>query len=490
MTTPSKPIEAGHAVADEAVDITIDEVTGGALGKKGIGWAIFEWARNPYYNLIVIAIFAPYFATHVVGDPVKGQALAGRVIFFAGLIMVVLAPILGSVIDKAGRKKPFIVLVLGLLGLCAAGLWFVAPDNPAAIPLGVGLLVTAYCCYTVSELLHNSMLPGAGAPKSVPMISGLGLALGNLAALLLSVTIFVVADGELFGLDDVMVGRLVGPLCAVWLALFIIPFFVFMPDVFRAGQTWKDALSKLARLTDQERSAAGGIWPVGFLVTKPFLSIRKKVREFPNVMMYLFARMIWSDALAVTFAIGSVYVSGVLGWSLAELALNSVIVGTFAVLGGFLGGVLDQRLGPKRALTLELSMMIVIFIGQLSITSDSLFYGLIPNVNLHDGSVFNTLSDIVYIGLTMIGALMIVACISSSRYMLVHIAPPKRIGEFFGFYAMVGSVTVWLGPGLVDIATTLSGSQRIGMTPIAGLFLLGLILLQFVKADKTPAYAQ
>ena len=74
--------------------------------------------------------------------------------------------------------------------------------------------------------------------------------------------------------------------------------------------------------------------------------------------------------------------------------------------------------------------------------------------------------------------------------MLVHIAPPDRIGEFLGFYAMVGSVTVWIGPGLVDLATTLSGSQRVGMVPIGGLFLTGLILLQLVNAGKTPTYAR
>ena len=32
-------------------------------------WALFEWARNPYYILIVIYIFGPYFSTHVIGDP-------------------------------------------------------------------------------------------------------------------------------------------------------------------------------------------------------------------------------------------------------------------------------------------------------------------------------------------------------------------------------------------------------------------------------------
>ena len=47
-------------------------------------WAIFEWARNPYVILITIYIFAPYFTSTVVGDPVRGQALWGRINGYGG----------------------------------------------------------------------------------------------------------------------------------------------------------------------------------------------------------------------------------------------------------------------------------------------------------------------------------------------------------------------------------------------------------------------
>ena len=50
---------------------------GGPLGIKGLAWAIFEGARNPYYNLIVIYIFAPYFANVMVGGGELGLRQAG-----------------------------------------------------------------------------------------------------------------------------------------------------------------------------------------------------------------------------------------------------------------------------------------------------------------------------------------------------------------------------------------------------------------------------
>jgi hypothetical protein len=47
-------------------------------------WALIEWARNPYYILIVIYIFGPYFSQEIVGDPIRGQAIWGYVNGFAG----------------------------------------------------------------------------------------------------------------------------------------------------------------------------------------------------------------------------------------------------------------------------------------------------------------------------------------------------------------------------------------------------------------------
>jgi UMF1 family MFS transporter len=78
----------------------------GRLGQ--VSWAMFEWARNPYYILMVIYIFGPYFSTEVIGDPVRGQEMWGYINGFAGMITACLAPFLGAIADKVGRRKPWI----------------------------------------------------------------------------------------------------------------------------------------------------------------------------------------------------------------------------------------------------------------------------------------------------------------------------------------------------------------------------------------------
>ena len=74
--------------------------------------------------------------------------------------------------------------------------------------------------------------------------------------------------------------------------------------------------------------------------------------------------------------------------------------------------------------------------------------------------------------------------IPSTGSMLVHLAPPGRSGEFFGLYAIAGTVTVWIGPMLVEFFTNTFNSQRIGMASIAALFVIGLAVLTTVKMEK------
>jgi len=180
--------------------------TGGAMDKTGFAWAVFEWARNPYYILVVIYIFAPYFARDIIGADLlasgeldgvapdealatanaQGQATIASVTKWAGLIAALTAPFLGAALDRGGRLKPLLAVFLGTITLCSALLWFAQPGG-VGLPVWaiMSLLVIAYVSYTYSEVTHNAMLSVSGEPKNLSMISGLGLGLGNLASMLI-----------------------------------------------------------------------------------------------------------------------------------------------------------------------------------------------------------------------------------------------------------------------------------------------------------------
>lgn len=471
------------------------EGEGTAWGKTGFAWAWFEAARNPYYILIVIYIFAPYFARDIVGadilasgrleglDPeaarrlagAEGQAMVANLSKTAGYIAALTAPFLGAAFDRGLRRKPFLLICLSIISLASVSLWWAIP-GPAGLSTAavMAVLILAYVAYSYSEVSHNSMLPDAARLKALPAVSGLGLALGNAAATVMFVAIvFMFALPEaigwptsepLFGIDTSQYEqfRIAGPICGIWLFVSMWPFF------FNARDTGIKGTPPVRAITE---GAKGVIRTI------------RKASSHREAFKFLIARTIYADGMFALLTMGAVYVSLFLGWGLIELTIYAIWASAWAVVGGLLGGWLDQRLGPKNALIVEIAAIVLILFFGLSITRDSALFGLVPNVQMWSAPFFSGSSDLLYLGQGALIAIFATANISSSRSMLIHVAPAHMRGEFFGLFAIAGTVTVWLGPLLIEQFTRMSGDQRIGMSAIAFLFFVGLAVLLTVKSE-------
>jgi UMF1 family MFS transporter len=265
------------------------------------------------------------------------------------------------------------------------------------------------------------------------------------------------------------------------MAIFVIPFFLDMPDGAIPGGTWRSAASELLGLRKN-----GGFNPAE-RIRRLSDYVVGLFRESPDTMKFLIGRMIYADGLTAIMTLGGVYTATFLGWSVLETAIYGVYGSFFAALGGFLGGYLDQKFGAKRAIIIEILLTMGVVLVQLSITPDGLLFGLIPaSQTVLPGPVFNSLADVTYLAFIAVIACAITACISSSRYMLVAVAPKGRVGEFFGFYAMAATLTVWMGPALYANFSRAFDDQRIGMASLLILFVVGLAIVWTVKHDGRP----
>ncbi len=496
MSTLPPVVYQDDEVSPAAVTDHIEIGKGGAFNKPAIGWWLFEFGRNPWYLLVSIYIFVPYVATEMTGGGAEGQATIAGVVKTAGLIAAFSAPFLGAMVDRGGRRKPLMFAILGLLAICSWMLWFAQPgDVGLGLMATLALIVVAKLSYAYSEVLHNAMLPLSGRPEAHSHISGLGLSMGNIAGVLLFAFMlwaFLIPgsgldlpglpDAPLFGIDPSLnePQRLVGPLAAVWIVVFTIPFFLFMPDGARPGGTWTQAAKEMLGATGEMQNP--------FQRVTTFIAyIRRLFVESPEVMRFLLARMIYADGLAVVITLVGVYVATFFGWKGAEMPLFAIWTSVFASFGGILGGRLDNAFGARKALIIELVLLLACFVAQLSITDDGIFFGLIPvTETLWAVDIFNRSSDWVFLFFVGMGAVFITAALSSSRYMLLSVSPPGRTGEFFGLYAVVGTVTVWIGPMMVEVLTRIFDSQRIGMTAPVILFAAGIAILLTCKAEGRP----
>jgi UMF1 family MFS transporter len=66
---------------------------------------------------------------------------------------------------------------------------------------------------------------------------------------------------------------------------------------------------------------------------------------------------------------------------------------------------------------------------------------------------------------------------------MVRHTDPATPTENFGLYGLSGRATAFLAPALIGLVTALSGSARIGIAPVIGLFVVGLLLLRWVRPE-------
>jgi UMF1 family MFS transporter len=436
-----------------------------------VSWVLFEWGRNPYVLVITIYVYATYFSREIVGDPVRGQALWAVFQSYAGMAVALLAPFLGAMADAGGRRKPWIAAFAVLMGLSTAALWFGEPGGAGLGLAGVGLMIgISNLAYDGSLVFHSAMLPSLVPHTRIGRLSGLGYMLGNLAGivLLLFVLLFIyLPEQPLFGLDRASYEheRISGPLCALWFALFSVPFFLFTPD--RPSK----------RL------------PAGEAIRQGLASVVRTVKSLPhyrNVAAYLAARMIYNDGLNVMLAFGGVYAAGVFGWGEVESALYGIALSVFAALGGFLGGRIADRIGTKPALLLSIGGTILAALLSLGFGPDRLFFvfAYSPGTAVLPLPVFRTAPELFYIATVMMTAVCLVATYSNSRAMLARIAPEEHMTEFFGLYALSGEATAFAAPAAVAFVTAASGSQRWGMAAVLAFLAVGFVGLLFVREER------
>ncbi len=437
------------------------------------GWWAFDWASQPYFTLCLTFIFGPYFAaiatetfmasgmTEQVADA-RAQSLWSLGQTISGLTIAFCAPMLGAFADNTGRRMPWIVLFSVFYVVGASALWFTLPDGSflvgALIAFGIGLIGAEF-----TTIFTNSMLPELGEDSAIGRLSGTGFAWGYTGGVLaLFIMLIFFAEGETgttfvgfepaLGLDpEAREGtRFVGPFVAAWYAVFMIPFFLWVREPRRPSThpTFGAALSDLWRTVR---------------------GLPKRVSLFA----YLGSSMFYRDALNALYGFGGTYAVLVLDWSITQVGIFGIVGALTSAAATWLGGKADSRLGPKPVIIASILILIAVCTLVVGMTRESLW-----GIALSEGSAVPDTT--FYICGAIIGGAGGVLQ-SASRTMMVRHAPPARPTEAFGLYALSGKATAFLGPALIGLTTLITESARLGMLPLIGLFVLGLVLLVWVN---------
>ena len=437
-----------------------------------VSWIFFAWAAEPFFTLITTFVFAPYFATHVAADPASGQSLWGFATAAAGLIIAFLSPVLGAISDASGRRKPWIAAFGALLVIGASLMWIGRPGDVGTIPA----LLIAYAVATIgvefATVFNNSMMPTLVPPERIGRLSGTGWATGYVGGILSLVLVlgFLAANPEtgrtlfgfapLFGLDPTthQGDRITGPLTGIWFVVFALPMFLLTPD-YPAKHAIGEALRE--GLTE----------------------VRQTLLELPkrkSMAAFLFANMIYTDGLVSLFAFGDIYAAGTFGWNTIQIGTFGIILAIAGTFGAWLGGKLDDKLGPKRVIAGSMLILLFSITAIMLVAKDSILFFKVASP-APGGALFAAPAERAYL---VLGCLIGAAggpMQAASRTLLIRMAPKDRIAQYFGLFALTGKVTSFIGPLLIGIVTAVTESQKAGMAVLVLFFVGGLALLARVE---------
>lgn len=442
--------------------------SGAGAKKRGVfGWMMFDWAAQPFFTVVTTFIFGPYFISRMASDAATGQAAWGYGIAAGGLLIAILSPILGSIADQTGPRKPWIAFFAAIKIAALCGLWFAAPGSNLVLVVTVFTLAAVAAEFSI--VFNDSMLLRIVPKADIGRVSNLAWGLGYLGGMIVLIFIiaFLAASPEtgrtliglepLFGLDPLQGedARASGPISALWYAVFILPMFLFTPD---AG----------------ERRAMGGAVRDGL---KELKSTLREVRQRAGIFRFLIARMIYQDGVNALLALGGGFAAAMFGWSITEIGVYGIMLNVVAIFSCLYASKLDTKLGSKSVVLISIVLLLIATIGIVSTGPGFTFFGAWQLGSLDTGGLYGTAAEKAYIVFGLLIGIAFGPVQASSRAYMARSVSKEEAGRYFGIYALSGRATSFLAPAMVASVTLMADSARMGMATIIIFFVVGLIIL-------------
>ena len=430
-----------------------------------LAWSMYDFANQPFTNLVLTFIYGTFFTTVIASNEIVGTQQWSHAISITAIVVALLSPFMGALADKGGYRKMFMFFFTWLTIIATTVLYFVLPGQ---VIRALFWFVLANIGFEMGSVFCNAYLPDISHSKNIGRISGYGWSLGYVGGLLslaLAMFFLVQTDTPIFGFLKGEAGayqniRATNLLVAVWFAVFSIPTFLFVKD--KKPDT--KAFLKNAKHT-----------------LKGFRSTANELRNYPQIIRFLLARLVYNDGLVTVFAFGGIYAAGSLDFTFDEIMVLGIVLNITAGLGAFLMGYLDDKVGGKKTLKvtllgLMLAIALAVFAPEIRPFLQYVFGGSsVPDwVNA---------KNIFWIAAVLIGAFS-GPNQASSRSLMGRFTPEEKKNEFFGFFAFSGKATAFVGPFLLGSLTVAFDSQRAGISIVFFFFFFGYFLLGRVDEEK------
>ncbi|WP_019202732.1 MFS transporter [Tsukamurella sp. 1534] len=425
--------------------------------RQVVAWCTWDWGSAAFQAVMTTFVFTVYL-TGAVGEDIEGPPTATSWLSWAmaasGVLVAVLAPVLGGRSDAAGRRRFSLAVWSAVVAACTAGCFFVR-DESQYLWLGLLLLALGTVAFELANVPYYAMLRQVSTPATIGRVSGIGWAcgyFGGIFLLLLCNYGFIAGDGPTRGFLDVPTEgglniRLVALLAAVWFGLAALPVLFLVPEL------------PPDPTAAPRRGVAGAYRDL-------FATVRELWQEDRNVVWFLVSSAVFRDGLAATFTFGAVLAHSVYGMSESTVLIFGVAANVVAALGAVVAGRFDDRFGPRPVIVTCLVGMLIAGTILLFVRGEAMFW------------VFGLMLT-VFVGPAQ----------ASARSMLARMSVPGREGQMFGLYQTTGRAASFLGPLMFGTFILAFGTDRAGIGGIIVVLGLGLVLLLRVRPPRDRALA-
>ncbi|GAP78473.1 putative transporter [Brachybacterium sp. SW0106-09] len=411
-----------------------------------VPFALWDGGMSAFSSVILTFVFATYVASGVASEGAVGeeaitaaQAHGSQVLTtwqsIGAVAVALLAPLLGNLADSGGARNA-LLRITTLATVATVALMPLVRLDSDYLALGAVLIALAVVFSELAGVFVNSVLPEISTPENRGRVSGTAWAVGywgSIVCLGLVLVLFVMPGTGMLGItgEDGWNYRAIPLFVALWILIGTLPLMLRAPR--------------------HPATAPGERWNPWQGYASIIRRVLRAVKEEPVMLQYLVASAIYRDGLGAVFSIAGVLAANAYGFGAVEIIVFGIAANLVAGVGVFLGGRVDDRVGPRPVIIAGCAGIIVLGLVVLAFEPTIVYWVAGLAICLFVGPVQ-----------------------SASRNLLTRLSLPGRETENFGLYATTGRALGFLGTAAFAATVALSGETRTGILGIVIVTALGL----------------
>ena len=393
-------------------------------------WILYDVGNSAFVLLVatLIPIFFNALAEEGGLSSVEYLAYWGYAASAVTIITAVLSPILGTLADTRGFKKPIFILclVVGVAGCCAMGL------AKTWLPFLL-IFVFAKVGFSGSLVFYDSMLSDVTTPDRMDVVSSRGYAWGYIGSCVpFVVCLALVLGSGAIGLSQMTALNIALFITAAWWLAMTLPLL----------KTYRQL-----HYVEVEKHA----------IRQSFARIGHTLRhlhEDKQVFWFLLAFFCYIDGVYTIIDMATAYGTA-LGLDTTGLLLALLLTQIVAFPSALIFGKLSAKYPSTTLIPVCIAAYAGIALFAFFLTQQWQFWVLAFVVGMFQGGVQ-----------------------ALSRSHFAKIIPPEKSGEYFGLFDICGKGASFLGTMIVSVGSQLTGSANVGVGSLIVLFVVGFVLFR------------